>query len=54
MPKQVEIEIKEDIYYLKKLRKKENNHRLKTRIQSLILTKENKFPRRLDLANHLG
>ncbi len=54
MPKQVEIEIKEDIDYLKKLRKNENNHRLKTRIQSLILTKENKFPRRLDLANHLG
>jgi transposase len=54
MPKQVKIEIKEDIYYLKKLRKNENNHRLKTRIQSLILTKENKFPRRLDLATHLG
>ena len=54
MGKQVIIEIKEDIDYLKRLRKKENNHRLKTRIQSLILTKENKFTRRLDLANHLG
>jgi hypothetical protein len=52
MPKQVEIEIKEEIYYLKKLRKQENNHRLKTRIQSLILTKEKKFTRRIDLANH--
>jgi transposase len=54
MPKQAEIEIKEDFDYLKKLRKEESNHRLKTRIQSLILTKENKFSRRIDLANHLG
>ena len=54
MGKKVKIEIKEDLAYLKKLRKNENNHRLKTRIQSLILTKENKFPRRLDLAVHLG
>lgn len=54
MPKQVEIEITEDIDYLKKCRKQENNHRLKTRIQSLILTKEKKFTRRIDLANHLG
>ena len=54
MGKKVKIEVKEDIEYLKNLRKRENNHRLKTRIQSLILTKENKFPRRLDLAVHLG
>ncbi len=54
MPKQAEINIKEDIKYLRNLRKKENNHRLKTRIQSLILTKEEKFKRRIDLANHLG
>lgn len=54
MPKQAEIEIKEDIDYLKTLRKKEENHRLKTRIQSLILTKERKFKRRIELANHLG
>jgi len=54
MPKQAKIEIKEDLDYLKELRKKENNHRLKTRIQSLILTKEEKFDRRLDLAIHLG
>lgn len=54
MPRQVEIEIKEEIDYLKKCRKQENNHRLKTRIQSLILTKEKKFTRRIDLANHLG
>lgn len=54
MGKRVKIEIKEDLEYLKSLRKKEKNHRLKTRIQSLILTKENKFSRRTDLANHLG
>jgi transposase len=54
MPRQAEIEITETLDYLKKLRNKENNHRLKTRIQSLILTKEEKFKRRIDLANHLG
>ena len=54
MGKHVEIDIKEDIDYLKNLRKKENNHRLKTRIQSLILTKEKKFARRVDLADYLG
>lgn len=54
MPKRIEIEIKEDLCYLKQLQKKESNYRLKTRIQSLILTKEKKFSRRLDLANHLG
>ena len=54
MPKQAEIEIKEELDYLRNLRKKENNYRLKTRIQSLILTKEKKFKRRIDLANHLG
>ena len=54
MPKYIEVEITEDIAYLKNLRKRENNHRLKTRIQSLILTKEKKFKRRMDLATHLG
>ena len=54
MQKRVGIEIREDMDYLKRLRKQESNHRLKTRIQSLILTKENKFSRRLDLANYLG
>ena len=54
MPQQAEINIKEGLEYLKSLRKKETNHRLKTRIQSLILTKERKFKRRVDLANHLG
>lgn len=54
MPKLSTIEIKESLNYLNELRKKESNHRLKTRIQSLILTKEDKFKRRIDLANHLG
>lgn len=54
MGKHVEIDIKEDIYYLKNLQKKENNHRIKTRIQSLIFTKEKKFARRVDLADYLG
>lgn len=54
MGKRAEIHIKEDIDYLKSLRKKEKNHRLKTRILSLILTKENRFARRLDLADYLG
>ena len=54
MGKQAIIYIKEDLDYLKSLRRKEKNYRLKTRIQSLILTKEKKFARRIDLANHLG
>lgn len=54
MPKYTEIIVKEDIEELKALRKREKNQRLKTRIQSLILTKENKFKRREDLATHLG
>ena len=40
LPKQEDREVKEEIDYLKNLRKKEHNHRIKTRIQSLILTKE--------------
>jgi len=54
MPKYVTIEIKESLSYLKARRNKETNHRKKTRIQSLILTKEKKFKRRSDLALHLG
>jgi transposase len=54
MPKYVDIKIKEGLKELKALRKREKNHRKKTRIQSLILTKEKKFKRRADLATHLG
>ena len=54
MPKYVDIEVKESLSELKSLRKREKNHRKKTRIQSLILTKEKRFKRRKDLASHLG
>jgi len=54
MPKYVDIEIKEGLSKLKSLRNQEKNHRKKTRLQSLILTKEKKFKRRADLAAHLG
>lgn len=54
MPKYTEIEIKEGFEELKILRNKSNNYRIKTRIQSLILTKQKKFKKRVDLANHLG
>ncbi len=48
------IQIKESLEELKQIRRKVVNHKFKTRIQSLILTKENKFKRRMDLASHLG
>jgi transposase len=48
------ITVKEELEELKTLRNREKNHRLKTRIQSLILTKENKFRTREELAIHLG
>ncbi len=47
-------EIKESSVELKSLRKKVPNHRLKTRIQALILLKESKFKYRQNLASHLG
>jgi len=49
-----ESEIKESLSELKSLRKKVQNHRLKTRLQALILLKESKFKYRKDLAIHLG
>ncbi len=54
MPKYVDIEIKEGLQELKFLRNREKIHRKKTRLQSLILTKQKKFKRREDLATHLG
>ena len=54
IPKYVDIEIKEGLNELKSLRIREKNHRKKTRLQCLILTKEKKFKRRVDLATHLG
>ena len=47
-------EIKESLDELKSLRKQVSNHRLKTRIQVLILLKESQFKYRQDLASHLG
>jgi transposase len=46
--------IKESLPELKELYRNENNYKIRTRIQSLILTKEGKFKKRTDLANHLS
>lgn len=54
MPKYTDIKIKEELSELRSLRNREKNHRKKTRLQSLILTKQKKFKRRTDLADHLG
>ena len=54
MPKYIDIEIKEALSELKSLRNREKSYRKKTRLQSLILTKQKKFKRRVDLATHLG
>jgi transposase len=54
MGKIFSITIQESLSTLKLYRKKEKNHKKKLRLLSLILTKENKFSRRVDLAEHLG
>jgi transposase len=54
MGKVFEMTIKESFLELKSAQRKENNQKKKLRILSLILTKEEKFLRRLDLANFLG
>jgi len=48
------ITIKESISTLKSLHKKEKSQKIKLRLLSLILTKEEKFVRRVDLAKFLG
>lgn len=48
------ITIKESISTLKFLHKKEKSQKKKLRLLSLILTKEEKFARRVDLAKFLG
>jgi len=53
MPKHSNIEIKEGLTELKILFRKSKNFQVKQRLQSLILSKENKFKRRKDLSNHL-
>ena len=54
MGKVFEMTIKESFLELKSAQRKEKNQKKKLRILSLILTKEEKFLRRLDLANFLG
>ena len=54
MGKYVNINIKEDIKTLNLLYQKNRNFKIKRRIKSLILTKENKFKTRKQLANYLG
>ncbi len=54
MGKTFEITIKESLSTLKLFHKKEKNQKKKLRILSLILTKEEKFARRVDLAEYLG
>ncbi len=54
MGKVFKITIKESVSTLKTLRKKEKSHKKKLRLLSLILTKEERFARRVDLAKFLG
>ncbi len=54
MGKVFEITIKESFLELKSAQRKEKNPKKKLRILSLILTKEEKFIRRVDLAKFLG
>ena len=54
MGKVFEITIKESFSELKLAQRKEKNPKKKLRILSLILTKEEKFLRRVDLAKYLG
>ena len=53
MGKIFNLTIKESLSTLKLYRKKEKSHKKKLRLLSLILTKENKFSRRIDLAEYL-
>ncbi len=54
MGKVFEITIKESFLELKSAQRKEKSQKKKLRILSLILTKEEKFLRRVDLAKFLG
>ena len=54
MPKYTDILITENIDDLKKLKRSLKSHRSRTRIQSLILTKEKRFKKRSELAIHLS
>jgi transposase len=54
MGKVFEIRIKESLSALKLQRKREKSQKKKLRLLSLILTKEERFVRRVDLAQYLG
>jgi transposase len=54
MARKSTIEVSESIEELKKLSQKQKNYRIRTRIRSLILLKEKKFPRQTDISTHLG
>ena len=54
MGKVFEITIKESLPTLKLQHKKEKNQKKKLRLLSLILTKEMRFSRRIDLAEYLS
>lgn len=48
------ILIKESLEELQKLYKRENNHRIRTRIKCILLTKEKKFKSQLELSYYLS
>jgi len=54
MGKTFKITIKESLSTLKTRRKNEKSQKKKLRLLSLILTKEKRFSRRVDLAEYLG
>lgn len=54
MAKFTSTEIKEGLSELKELYRKQKNYKVRAKIQSLILTKDGKFKKRTDLAQHLG
>ena len=46
-------EVKDGVSKLNELYRKQKNYKVRARIQSLILTKEGKYKKRIDLAQHL-
>ena len=48
------IKIEEDIKSLEEAFKSSKNFKVRQRIQSLLLLKQEKFKRQIDLANYLG
>lgn len=54
MGKYIEVKVKESLSELQSLRKRENNHRKKLRIQCLILLKEKKVKTREELSIQMG